>query len=608
MLAGASDRRPRILAGPAGGCDWGCAVSPPPRPTHASGVDAALRPRDRRLADLAVLAAVVVLFWLVIELTQDIAEPLSPELVRSSVSTDPGLLPGYAARSLLRMFAALAASTVFSFVVATAAARLPRLGTILVPALDVLQSVPVLGFLSVTLGVWLALFPGSTLGVELAAIFAIFTSQVWNMTFAFYQSLITQPRDLDEAARMLRLTRWQRFWRLDAPHGAFPLVWNGMMSFGGGWFFLIASEVITVNNQTYALPGIGAYAAAASQNAEPGRLLLAVLVMILLIVGVNFCFWRPLTAWAERFRTGDTDTAEPQRSHVLTLLRRSAIPGLLRRALAPLGDAMDRITRPLGRTGRPRRATPRLRRAADIAVPLAAGALLLWGLAAMLRSVAAGAGLEQFLVAGGLGLVTFGRVLILLVFGSIVWVPIGVWIGLNPRVTRIAQPLVQVLASFPANFLFPFATLALLSTGISLDTGGILLMALGAQWYLLFNVIAGAAAIPNDLREAARSLGLPPLLRWRTLIGPAIFSSWITGAVTAAGGAWNASIVAEVVSYGGQELTATGLGAYIAEATSAGDFSRVLIGVSVMSLFVVGLNRLLWRRLYAIAQTRTVLA
>nr|WP_237465530.1 ABC transporter permease subunit [Leucobacter luti] len=563
-----------------------------------------MRVRDRRRADIAVFAGIAVLFWLLASLGQGLTEPFDPALAPAAVATDPALLPAYAGRSLLRMFAALGASTLFAFGVALAAARLPRAGRLILPALDVLQSVPVLGFVSVTIGFWLALFPGTVVGLELAAVFAIFTSQVWNMTFAFYQSVITQPRDLVEASRMLGLTGWQRFWTLDAPHGAFPLVWNGMMSFGGGWFFLIASEVVTVGHRTTALPGIGSYAAAAALRAEPARLLLAAGVLVVVVVGVNFFFWRPLTAWAERFRGGDVDVSEPQRSIVFDLLRRSALPRLLATALRAGSDAIERTFSRPARAPRRRASPQRRRRIIDRALAALAWALLAWGLIAMLGFVAADAGLEQFVLAGALGAATCARVLVLLVFGTVIWVPIGVWIGLHPRVTRVAQPIVQVLASFPANFLFPFFALALLTTGVSLDLGGILLMSLGAQWYILFNVIAGAAAIPTDLREAARSLRLGRLTTWRTLVLPAVFGSWVTGALTAAGGAWNASIVAEVVSYGGTTLTATGLGAYISEATAQGEFGRVLVGVLVMSAFVVSFNRLVWRRLYALAESR----
>lgn len=569
-----------------------------------TGQDASLRSGTHFIADVIVLVSVAVIFWLFITLSHGVSRPFNRVAAPSTVPTDPARLPYYAVRSLLRMFAALAAATVFTFACATPAARLRRAGRILLPVLDVLQSVPVLGFLSVTLTMWLTLFPGTGLGVECASIFAIFTSQVWNMTFAFYQSLVTQPRDLDEAARLLRLTKWQRFWRVDVPHGMIPLVWNGMMSFGGGWFFLIASEVISVNNHVYALPGIGSYVAAASQHREVGRLLLAILVMILVVIGVNFLFWRPLTAWCERFRAGDTVGAEQQRSLVLDLSRRSGASALVARALHPVAAGLDRATRPLGRADRPLRVDETRRRVGDIVFGMMICALLGVGLARMLGYIGDRAGLGQFGVAIGLGLVTFLRVVVVVALSTAIWVPIGLWIGLSPRVTRFAQPVVQVLASFPANFLFPLLTLALIRSRISLDVGGVLLMALGAQWYILFNVIAGAAAIPNDLREAATNLGLNHIQKWRHLYGPAILASWVTGGITAAGGAWNASIVAEVVSYGGHTLTATGLGAYVARSTAEGDFARTLVGVVVMSVFVVGLDRLLWRRLYGYAERR----
>ncbi|QKT07112.1 ABC transporter permease subunit [Gordonia sp. X0973] len=566
--------------------------------------DAALRSGSRTWVDLLVVAAVVVLFWLAIWVSRGATAPFDGRTAAASVSTDPANLPYYALRSLARMFVALIASTVFTFVYATAAARLRRAEKVLLPVLDVLQSVPVLAFLSVTMTMWLTLFPHSMLGVECASIFAIFTSQAWNMTFAFYQSLITQPRDLDEAARLLRLTKWQRFWKLDVPGGMIPLVWNGMMSFGGGWFFLVASEVISVNNHTYALPGIGSYVAAATEQQQIGRILLAIGVMVIMVVGVNVAFWRPLTAWAERFRAEETSAAETQRSVVLDLLRRSSLPSLVGRVLSPVGRLLDTVTRPFGLADRPLQVSRVRMRAGDLVFALVVAAAVGFGLWHMLDYINHRTGLGEFGDAFVLGLATLARVVILLVVATVVWVPIGVWIGMNPKVTRYAQPLVQVLASFPANFLFPFVTLALIWSGISLNVGGILLMALGAQWYILFNVIAGASAIPGDLREASTSLRLSRWLRWRKLIGPAIFSAWVTGAITAAGGAWNASIVAEIVSYGHTTLTATGLGAYIAESTKDGNFARTLVGVTVMTVYVVGFNRLLWRRLYVLAEKR----
>ncbi len=568
------------------------------------GQDASLHSRTRVVADVVVLAAVAVLFWVLVEFSHGLNAPFNPEHAPSSVSTDPANLPYYAARSLLRMFAALVLSVVFTFGYATAAARSRRAEKVLIPLLDVLQSVPVLAFLSVTLSMWLVLFPRSTLGVECAAVFAIFTSQVWNMTFAFYQSMVTQPRELDEAARLLRLTRWQRFWTLDVPNGMIPLVWNGMMSFGGGWFFLVASEVISVNDHTYALPGIGSYVAAATEREQLGRVVLAIGVMVVMVVGVNVLFWRPLAAWAERFRTESTAATEVQRSATLTLLRHSTLPSLVGRGLRPVGRALDHATRPLGVADRPLRVSPSRRRLGDLLFGVVVTLLIGWGVWRMLVFIDRSVGLGEFPHAALLGLATFARVVVVVAIGTLVWVPVGVWIGMNPRVTRIAQPIVQVLASFPANFLFPFITLVLIRTGVSLNLGGIVLMALGAQWYILFNVMAGASSIPTDLREAAASLRMSRGMRWRTVIAPAIFPAWVTGGLTSAGGAWNASIVAEVVTYGHTTLVATGLGAYVTQATARGSFASTLVGVTVMTVYVVGLNRVFWRRLYRLAETR----
>ncbi|MRH92238.1 ABC transporter permease subunit [Nocardia sp. SYP-A9097] len=561
------------------------------------------RPRSR-WADIAVFAGAAIAIWIAVRVSAGMDVPFDHAGAPSSISTDPAELPYYAARSLMRMFLALGLSIAFTFVFATAAARLPRAEKVMLPALDILQSVPILGFLSVTVTGFIALFPGSSLGLEAASIFAIFTSQAWNMAFAFHHSLLSQPRELDEAARNLRLSRWQRFWRLDVPSGMFPLVWNAMMSFGGGWFFLTAAEAISVNNREYALPGIGSYVASAAAESDTGRILLAVLTMIVMVLGLNIVFWRPITVWAERFRYEDTEAAHAPRSLVLDVLRRSHIPLLLGKVFGPFIYPIDRVMRVFGPAEHPLYVPEKRRRANDVLFTTITTIVLAVGCYYMLRYIGATVGFEELAHAAYLGAITLSRVLVLLVFATLIWVPVGVWIGLNPKVSRLAQPIVQVLASFPANFLFPLVGAVLVATDASLQWAGIALMALGAQWYILFNVIAGASAVPNDLREAAATLRLPRILWWRTLILPAIFPSYVTGAITAAGGAWNASIVAEIVTFGSTTLTATGLGAYITEATTAGDGPRILVGVLVMSAYVVGVNRLCWRRLYTLAQRR----
>jgi NitT/TauT family transport system permease protein len=554
--------------------------------------------------DLLVLAALVALVYGLIRLGPSLNAPFLPSHAPSRVSTDPADLPYYAARSLLRMFIALGLSVVFTFVYATAAARLPRAEKVLIPVLDILQSVPILGFLSVTVTAFISLFRGSELGLECASIFAIFTSMAWNMTFAFHQSLVTQPVELDEAARLMRLTKWQRFWRLDVPGGMIPLVWNGMMSFGGAWFFLVASETIGVLGHTYALPGIGSYVAAALADGSLRQVGIAIVVMAIMVIGVNVLFWRPLVAWSQKFRLEQSASAQQQRSVVLNLLRRSSLPQLAARPLRPAGRGLDRVTRPFGLAEHPLSRPPGRQRTGDVLFAGAVSVLAVLGAWQALTFVHRTVGIGSFAHAFGLGAITFARVIILVAVATVIWVPIGVWIGMNPKVTRIAQPVVQVLASFPANFLFPFAVAAFVAFGISLNIGGIVLMALGAQWYILFNVIAGAAAIPSDLREAMTSFRVGGWLRWRQFILPAIFSSYVTGGITAAGGAWNASIVAEVVNYGHHHLVATGLGSYIAAAAGAGNFGEVLVGVIVMSVLVVATNRFFWRRLYHLAETR----
>ncbi|WP_337831591.1 ABC transporter permease subunit [Pseudonocardia sp. TMWB2A] len=393
--------------------------------------EALSRPRQGAV-DIAVLVGAAALLWALVRLSHGLDVPFDEATVPSRISTDPAELPYYAARSLLRMFVALALSVLFTFVYATAAARLRRAEKVLLPVLDILQSVPILGFLSVTVTGFLALFPGSELGLECASIFAIFTSQAWNMTFAFHRSLVSQPRELDEAARLLRLSKWQRFWRVDVPSGMIPLVWNGMMSFGGGWFFLVASEALTVGGRSYALPGIGAYVATATEDADLGRVLLAIGVMVVMVVGVNVLFWRPLTAWAERFRVEDSGGADAPRSVVLDLLRRSRVPRALGVVAGRLVGPTDRVMAVFGRAEHPLRGSVARRRAGDVVLTAAVVALLAYGLVRTAGYIAATTGFGEVGHALLLGLVTFGRVVVLVVVATVVWVPVGVWIGMTP--------------------------------------------------------------------------------------------------------------------------------------------------------------------------------
>ena len=572
-----------------------------PRMFPTSG---AWRLRAVRPADVFVLLALFALAFGLLELVPSLNSPFHAKTAPSTVSTDPAEIPYYAARSLLRMFIALVLSVLFTFVYATAAARLPRAEKILLPILDILQSVPVLGFLTIIASTFVALFPGSELGLEFASIFAIFTAMAWNITFAFHASLVSQPRELDEAARVLRLTKWERFWQLDVPSGMIPMIWNGMMSFGGAWFFLTASEAITVGGNSYVLPGMGSYVATASAQNNLGAIGWAVVAMIIMVIGVNFLFWRPMVAWAERFRIEDSATVDKPRSLVLDMIRRSQINEWVARPLRPFGRALDNSTRPFGLAEHPLRKPVLRQRTGDIVFGAVVALGVVFGVWEALAYIHRAIGFGQFGTAFADGALTFLRVTVVLIGSTLIWVPVGVWIGMNPRVSRLAQPIVQVAASFPANFLYPFLMAGFIAIGIGLDFGGVVLMAMGAQWYILFNVIAGASTVPNDLREAMRVMGVRGWLRWKVLILPAIFPAYVTGAITAAGGAWNASIVAEIVFYNHKWIAARGLGSYITEASNAGHTANVVVGVIVMSIFVVLVNRFFWRRLYHIAERR----
>lgn len=523
----------------------------------------------------------------------------------TAITLDPWNLPDYALRTTMRMFAAMAASLLFTFTFATLAAKSRRAGAVLIPLLDVLQSVPILGFLSFTIAFFMGLFPGQVMGLELAAIFAIFTSQAWNMAFSMYQSLTTLPQDLVEASRAYRLSAWQRFWRLEVPFAMPGLVWNMVLSMSGGWFFVVASEAITLGDATWRLPGIGSYVALALEQRDLQAVFLAVLAMGLVILAYDQLLFRPLVAWSEKFRFEMTPTAPTPDPWVLVLLRRTRVLRLAAegfgRMLAALG--MLRLRRPRPPQARPR-AAHHAGRAGDIAFGLIVAAIV--GLAAwrLWAYVAASLALSDLAEVALLGLYTLLRVAAMIALASLVWVPVGVWLGRRPTLTRLAQPAIQFLAAFPANLLFPPFVVGIVHFGLSPEIWLSPLMVLGTQWYILFNVIAASSAFPGDLLEVARSLRVGSLLWWRRVMGPAILPAYVTGATAASGGAWNAAIVAEVAAWGDTRLAASGLGAYIAQATEAGDLPRIALGVAAMVLFVVAINRLFWRPLAEFAARR----
>ena len=488
---------------------------------------------------------------------------------------------------------------------AALAAKSRQAEKILIPLLDVLQSVPILGFLSITVTGFIALFPGRLLGVECAAIFAIFTSQAWNMTFSVYQSLRTVPGELIEAARMYHLSPWRRFWRLEVPHAIPSLVWNMMMSVSGGWFFVVASEAITVSGHTILLPGIGSYIATAIDQRDLAAIGWAVSSCSSSSCSTTSCCSARCSPGRANFSPRPSADEDNVRPWFLIMLQRARLFDLVQSGLLrdqPRHRRRDR--RPVGGRASDRRSGGRTRSSSGLStcvLALLAGAPPSGSCVFIRDRTSALAEIGWVFV---LGLVTAVRVLVLIAVASLIWVPIGVAIGLRPRLADRVQPIVQFLAAFPANLFFPVVVVLILRFSLDPEIWLSPLMILGTQWYILFNVIVGTTALPAELRRAAQNFGVRRLLWWRRVMLPAIFPAYVTGAVTAAGGSWNASIVAEVVQWGKTTLTATGIGAYIAHTTAAGDSARIALGIGVLCLYVLAFNRLLWRRLYDIAAER----
>ena len=554
--------------------------------------------------DAIALALILGVFVLVVHAGRGMVVPLQPPDA-TPVVLDYAYLPYYALRTTLRMFAALAASLLFTLAYATLAAKSRRAETVLVPLLDVLQSVPILGFLSFTITFFLNLFPGSELGAECAAVFAIFTSQAWNMAFSFYQSLRTVPGDLREVAQGFRLSNWQTFWQLETPFGVPALIWNMMMSMSGGWFFVVAAEAITVGDTSIKLPGIGSYLALAIDRSDVHAVLAAVVTVLGVILLYDQVIFRPIVTWAGKFRVELSASQEVSHSWVLDLLLRTA---WLRVAARPFQRAFDSVTSLRLDLPRPsRRPEGRgVTLALDVLWFATVGLVALYAAYATVSFVAASLSFRELAHAFGLTLLTMLRVVVLMALATLFWVPVGVWIGLRPRIAEKVQPLAQFLAAFPANVVFPIAVIGILAFHLNPDIWLSVLIIFGTQWYM-FNVIAGAAAYPNDLREVASNFRINGWTWWRSVL-PGIFPYYVTGALTASGGSWNAAIVAEYVRWGDHKVAAHGIGAYIAQATEAGDFPRIVLGVAVMSIVVILFNRLFWRPLFGFAERRLRLA
>ncbi|MGB8770029.1 MAG: ABC transporter permease subunit [Candidatus Korobacteraceae bacterium] len=556
------------------------------------------------LTDFFLFAAGLSVFYAVLVLARTWLGPFNPHV---EISRDPSHLPIYTAYSLLRITVAYVLSLAFTLVYGYVAAYNPKAERIMIPLLDILQSIPVLSFLPGVMLAMVALFPHHQIGVEMGAILLIFTGQVWNMAFSFYSSLKSIPRDMREAAKIYRFNWYQRFTQFELPYAAIGLVWNSMMSVAGGWFFLMACEMFVLGSRDFRLPGLGSYLQTAASAGDTQAILWGVGVMIAVIVLLDQIVWRPVIAWAEKFKMEQVESADVPRSWFLDVIQGSR--GLIRlrkRVIRPLQErlAMHFVRQhdsgaenapPVpwkGWTGR------------AIATIAVVGVLY-----AVTRAIVMLTGLngweyrELFTGAGA----TFLRVLAALAIGAAWTIPAGVAIGFNPKLARIAQPLAQIAASVPATALFPIVLLVLIRIGGGLGLGSIVLLLLGTQWYILFNVIAGAMAIPTDLKEASDLFKFNRSQRWRKLILPGIFPYLITGMVTASGGAWNASIVAEYFRLKDKTYTTVGLGATISRATDAGNFDLLLASTIVMAIIVVTVNRLVWRRMYRLAATRYTL-
>lgn len=556
------------------------------------------------IIDIVIFLGIAALLY--IALTPAINGDIKPTDVGSSISTNITAIPFYMLKSVGRMAAAYVLSLVFTLIYGHIAAHNKKAERVMIPILDILQSIPVLSFLPAVLLGLMALFPKYNIGVELASIILIFTSQAWNMTFSFYNSIKLIPKDLDEASDVFRLNKWQKFRKLEVPFSMMGLVWNSMMSWAGGWFFLMTCEMFTMNGKTYALPGIGSYLQVAANEGNMRALFWGIISLVIVIVLLDQLIWKPLNVWADKFKMELTQTEVPH-SALLTLLRRSAVIGfLVEKVFKPIasifGEKLDLLInkKSVEKKEKVNTTTGTIIKWIIRIVAIVVFLYVAFNASKLIMRLSMNEILEIFPAVGA----TLLRVIVAQIIAIIWTVPVGVAIGMNKKLARILQPIVQIAASVPATALFPVLLLFLINKIGGLNIAAVILMLMGTQWYILFNVIAGAMAIPEDLKAAAKTFGITGIKRWKVLILPAIFPYLVTGMITAAGGCWNASIVAEYVTFGGKTVTTVGLGALISESTASGNFAMLLLSTLTMAIVVVIFNKLVWNRLYRLAEEK----
>jgi NitT/TauT family transport system permease protein len=559
--------------------------------------------------DFVAFVIIVAIFILIIVGAEGMHQPLI-KLETTPIELSLYKLPMYALYTTLRMFIAICASLLFTFIVATTAAKNRRAESLIIPALDILQSVPVLGFLTFVVPICMRIVPGNQIGLEIAAIFAIFTAQTWNMAFSLYQSLCTVPKNLKEVSAEFCLSKWQIFWRLEVPFAIPGLVWNTMMSMSSSWFFVVASEAISIGNTQFSLPGIGSWLALAIQSKDLSAVAWAAITMGIVILIYDQIVFRPIIVWADKFKMGQTSSLQQPKSWVYNIIKNTQFIYIFTKPLCVFACLLLSIrwsyfNSAFGKINILQQKRIWLDKIFNILwflfiFVLLVGALLL--IFNYLRKYISLSTLQDVFILGG---ITTLRVIILILLASLIWVPIGVWVGLRPKVVAWVRPLAQFLAAFPANLLFPLFVFVIVQYNLNPNIWLSILMILGTQWYIFFNVIAGITVFPYELKEVATIYRAGLWSWWCKVIFPGILPYYITGALAATGGAWNASIIAEVVSWGETRLAAKGLGAFIADATIAGDFPKVVLGVAVMAIFVVVFNKLCWHRLYVYAAKHT---